>query len=277
MSSVRALVGGRTVVLTGAAGGIGRCLAATLAGAGGRLLLVDIDPDGLAEVAGRVDAGMVVADIATASGRAAIDERRRELRMPADILINNAAVERASEFTDLTEAEIVHAVEVNLVGAMLLSRQMLPEMRRLGRGHVISVSSLAGIKPIPFNALYNATKSALVAFSLSLTKELAGTGVSATVVCPAAVRDAGMWARASGGLSRNRMVESSTIGVQDVADAVLHAVARRPARVLVGSPMVRAGALLSAAFPRADAAMDRVSGLRSVYRQRIRTDRENRL
>ena len=277
MSSLRALVGGRTVVLTGAAGGIGRCLAATLASAGGRLLLVDIDAEGLAEVAGRVDAGMVVADIATASGRAAIEERRRELRMPADILINNAAVERASEFTDLTEAEIVHAVEVNLVGAMLLSRQMLPEMRRLGRGHVISVSSLAGIKPIPFNALYNTTKSALVGFSLSLTKDLAGTGVSATVVCPAAVRDAGMWARASGGLSRNRMVESSTIGVQDVADAVLHAVRRRPARVLVGSPVVRAGALLSAAFPRADAAMDRVSGLRSVYRQRIRTDRENRL
>lgn len=277
MSSVRAAVDGRAVLLTGAAGGIGRALAASLAGAGGWLLLVDIDPGGLAEVAVPLGAAMVVADIATAAGREAIDERRRELRMPADVLINNAAVERATVYTDLTETEIVHAVEVNLLGAMLLTRQLLPEMRRLGRGHVVSISSLAGVKPIPFNALYNTTKSALVGFSLSLTKELAGTGVSATVVCPAAVRDAGMWARASSELSPNRLVESSTIAVQDVADAVLHALARRPARVLVGSPLVRAGALLSAAFPRADAAMDRVSGLRTVYRQRIRTDRENPL
>jgi short-subunit dehydrogenase len=109
-----------------------------------------------------------------------------------------------------------------------------------------------------------------------LSKELEGSGVHATVVCPAAVREVGMWARASGRLSANRFVDSSTVSADAVGAAVLRAIARQPRRVLVGSPLVRAGALLSALSPHVDAGTDRISHIDAVYRERINTDRENR-
>jgi hypothetical protein len=62
-----------------------------------------------------------------------------------------------------------------------------------------------------------------------------------------------------------------------VASAVLHAIDQRPVRILVGSPLVRAGALLSALSPRVDRWTDRLSGIHAVYRERIRTDGGRRL
>lgn len=275
--AVSAAVRGRSVVITGAAGGLGRTLTATLERSGARLLLVDCDAAALLALAPRPGTDVLVADIATPAGRRSIVARCAELGIPPDILVNNAGIERASEYTALSAAEVGHALEVNLLGAMLLTHELLPAMRERRRGHVVTIASLAGLKPIPYNAVYNTAKAGLVAFSLSLSKELAGSGVSATVICPAAVRDAGMWARVSAQLPRNRLVEGATIRARDVADAVVRAVERRPVRILVGSPMVRGGALLSAAFPAVDAATDRVSRLRAVYRRRIETDRANRL
>jgi short-subunit dehydrogenase len=136
---------------------------------------------------------------------------------------------------------------------------------------------MAGIKPVPYNAVYNTAKAGLVAFSTSLSKELQGSGVHATVICPSAVTGVGMWARASDRLAPNRLVDSSTVTPDAVVAALLQALARRPRRVLVGSPLVRAGALLSALSPRLDRATDRVSGIEEVYRERIETDRANSL
>jgi sirohydrochlorin ferrochelatase len=85
----------------------------------------------------------------------------------------------------------------------------------------------------------------------------------------------GMWARASDRLSPNRLVEASAVPPDAVADAVLRALAHRSRRILVGSPLVRAGALLSALSPVIDDLTDRLSHIRSVYRERIGTDRDN--
>jgi short-subunit dehydrogenase len=197
--------------------------------------------------------------------------------MTPDILVNNAGVERASEFVRLTPADIRHALDVNLVGAMLLTHALLPAMQRRRAGHVITIASMAAIKPVPFNAVYNTAKAGLVAFSMSLSKELEGSGVDATVICPTAVRNVGMWARASDRLTANRLVDSSTVTPDAVVAAVLHAIARRPRRVLVGSPLVRAGALLSGLSSHIDRTTDRLSHIEAVYRERIDTDRDNRL
>jgi short-subunit dehydrogenase len=194
-----------------------------------------------------------------------------------DVLINNAGIEKASEYQRLEEAEIRHALEVNLLGAMLLTHALLPGMERRGRGHVITVASMAAVKPVPYNAVYNTAKAGLVAFSLSLSKDLAGSGVHATVICPSAVTQVGMWARASDRLSRNRLVESSVVGPGAVAAAVVRALERQPVRILVGSPLVRAGALLSSLSPTVDRATDRLSRIRTVYRERIGTDADRRL
>lgn len=240
-------------------------------------MLVDIDAAALRALRDRLGCAGLVADIAAAGDRHRILAYCKRMGHEPDVLINNAAIEKASEYTALDSSEIRHALEVNLLGAMLLTRDLLAGMRLRGRGHVITVASMAGIKPVPFNAVYNTAKAGLVAFSTSLSKELHGTGVHATVICPSAVRGVGMWARVGDQLSPNRLVNTSTVTPEAVADAVLRALERRPRRILVGSPLVRAGALLSALSPSLDRATDRLSRIDAVYRERIRTDRDRRL
>jgi short-subunit dehydrogenase len=268
---------GRSVLITGAAGGLGGTIAADLSRRGARLLLVDIDAAALESVSGRLGCPSLVADIADGADRHRIADLTGRAGLEPDVLISNAGIEKASEYTDLDAAEIRHALEVNLLGAMLLVRDLLPGMRARGHGHVITVASMAAIKPVPFNAVYNTAKAGLVAFSTSLSKELAGTGVHATVICPSAVAGVGMWARVSNQLSPNRFVDSSIVGPDSVAAAVITALDRQPRRILVGSPLVRAGALLSALSPAIDRVTDRVSRMDSVYRERIHTDHDRRL
>jgi short-subunit dehydrogenase len=265
------------VLITGAAGGLGTTIATALSARGALLMLVDIDAAALLALRDRLSCHAVVADVSEADDRGRIVAHCDRVGHVPDVLINNAGIEKASEYSDLEPDEILHALEVNLLGAMLLTRILLSGLRERGRGHIINVASMAGIKPVPFNAVYNTAKAGLVAFSISLSKELAGTGVDATVICPSAVTGVGMWARVSGQLARNRLVESSAVTPDTVASAVMRALAQRPRRILVGSPLVRAGALLSALSPRIDALTDRLSRIESVYRERIGTDRGRRL
>jgi short-subunit dehydrogenase len=274
---VTASLQGRSVLITGAAGGLGSAIASALSRAGASLLLVDIDASRLLSARDRLACHALVADIADAGDRERIVAHCRAVGHQPDVLINNAGIEKASEYAVLEADEIRHALEVNLLGAMLLTHALLPELIAGGRGHVINIASMAAIKPVPFNAVYNTAKAGLVGFSMSLSKELACSGVDATVICPSAVTTVGMWARVSDQLSGNRLIESSTVRPEAVADAVLQALARRPRRILVGSPIVRIGALLSALSPRIDQVTDRLSRIDSVYRERIHTDRERHL
>ncbi len=270
-------IAGRHVLLTGAAGGLGVIIATTLSSQGAVMMLVDIDAAGLLALRERLSCHALVADVADAEDRRRVVAHCDRVGHEPDVLINNAGIEKASEYADLQPAEVRHALEVNLIGAMLLTHELLPGLRARGRGHIVNVASMAGIKPVPFNAVYNTAKAGLVAFSMSLSKELDGTGVDATVICPSAVTGVGMWARVSDQLARNRFVESSAVTPDAVAVAVGRALTERPRRILVGSPLVRAGALLSALSPRVDELTDRLSRIASVYRERIRTDRDRLL
>ena len=260
-------------MLTGAAGALGELIAAALAERGARLVLADRDADRLAALAGRLGAVAVPADLATDEGRAALVQRSGDV----DILINAAGVERPAWFEEQPAGDIRRAVDVNLTLAMLLTRELLPLMRARGRGHVISIASIAGTKPIPFNTLYSTTKAGLTYFSLCLSKELAGTPLAATVICPAAVRDVGMWARGWPHVPHPWLLANTTIGPQEVVSAVLRAIEKRPRRIMVASATVRFGAIVAALSPALDDVLDRVSGLRTLYRHRIDSDRNNRL
>lgn len=268
-------IAGRHVLITGAAGGLGTTIATALSREGAVLLLVDIDAARLLSLRDRLSCHALVADISDADDRGRIVAHGERIGHRPDVLINNAGVEKASEYAELKPDEIRHALEVNLIGAMLLTRTLLPGMRAERRGHIITVASMAGIKPVPYNAVYNAAKAGLVGFSISLSKELEGSGVHATVICPSAVTGLGMWARASNQLTPNRLVQSSAVTPEAVAAAVTRALAHSPRRILVGSPLVRAGALLSALSPTIDRMTDRVSRIGAVYRERIGTDRDN--
>ena len=231
----------RTVVLTGASRGIGVALARDLAATGCDLVLVARNAAGLAAVAagipGRVR--VIAADVATPEGRAAILGAG-----PIDVLVNNAGVEIAVALHEQTSEEIERQIAVNLLAPTLLTQAVLPGMIARGRGAVVMVSSMSGKSPTPYNSVYAATKHGLVGLVSSIRLELHDTGVTAGVVCPSFVADAGMWAdtglQAPGAL-REVPLAKVVAGVRAAIDGA--------GEVLVTPGPIRPLLALSALFP----------------------------
>ncbi|BDZ64234.1 SDR family NAD(P)-dependent oxidoreductase [Agromyces mangrovi Wang et al. 2018] len=186
---------GRVALVTGASRGLGRHLARELAAAGCSVAVTartTAPLDALAEeiaATGR-RAIAVPGDLTDAADRAGIVDRVTTALGPVDVLVNNAGVARASEYVDADPSRVL---ATNLVAPMELTRLVLAGMRERGFGRVLNVASLAGLAGLPYLVDYSAAKAGLVAFSRALRAELAGTGVSSTVVSPGFIGDEGMY------------------------------------------------------------------------------------
>jgi NAD(P)-dependent dehydrogenase (short-subunit alcohol dehydrogenase family) len=105
-----------------------------------------------------------------------------------DVLVNNAGYGLLGAFEELSETSVRRQFDTNVFGALAVARAVLPVMRQQRSGHMISIASLAGIVGIEMSSIYCATKFALAGWSESLSAELAGFGIHATVVCPGRFR-----------------------------------------------------------------------------------------
>jgi short-subunit dehydrogenase len=138
-----------------------------------------------------------------------------------DVLINNAGIETFSAYHKLAVDEIDRVIRVNLAGAMVLTRLVLPGMLERRIGHIVNMSSLSGKAGPPCSEPYVATKAGLIAFTESLRSEYSGTGVGFSVICPGFV-EAGIYQRIAEetGQKISRLLGSSS------PDAVAYAVVR---------------------------------------------------
>lgn len=191
---------GRVALVTGASRGIGPHIAQALAAEGVHLALTARDGAALERGAERVRALGVravalAADLRDAAAREALVRRAEDALGPIDLLVNDAGVESEGAFTALEVPVIVATVELNLTAPLHLSRLVLPGMLARRRGHVVSVASVGGKTGQPYDAVYCGTKAALIEWTAGLRRELAGTGVSLSVVCPGYVTGEGMFAR----------------------------------------------------------------------------------
>jgi hypothetical protein len=183
---------GRTVLLTGATGGIGRAAALRLAGAGARVVLFARSEAPLAALAAEIAAaggeahaapGDVVSREDCARAVAAAVRRYGGL----DALVNNAGVGYLRGVDEASDEEIERQVDVNLLGTIRMTRAALPELTRRPRSAIVNVSSLAGRIAPPYYSFYSATKFALAGLSESWRRELKPRGVRVTLVLPSAV------------------------------------------------------------------------------------------
>jgi NAD(P)-dependent dehydrogenase (short-subunit alcohol dehydrogenase family) len=181
---------GRTVLVTGAAKGIGRATAGQFVAAGARVGLLDRDADALAEASRDLSpADRVLTLQADVSVAAQVD---RAVSMCVDrfggldVLVNNAAVHFARAVTDYTDQEIDLLLGVNLKGALYAVRSAVPALRR-SRGTIVSVSSMTGLVGQADGAVYVATKGALISLTKALALELGPDGIRVNCVCPAGV------------------------------------------------------------------------------------------
>ena len=181
------------VLVTGGSRGIGLALAHGFAVRGHDLVLVARDPERLQSVAAAIAAAHGVAvepiacDLAAPHAAADLVEAIGAKGRRVDILVNCAGVGTSGAFTSNTPGQIHAALRLNIDAATALMRACLPGMVAQGRGGVLNVASLAGMQPMPYLAIYGATKAYLVALSRAAAWEVAGTGVTVSVLLPGPV------------------------------------------------------------------------------------------
>jgi NAD(P)-dependent dehydrogenase (short-subunit alcohol dehydrogenase family) len=183
--------GGKVVLVTGGARGIGRATAEKVAGEGAHVALLDRDraeaervTRTICEAGGRaIPIGADVSD--RAAVRAGIEECIRGFGR-LDVLVNNAGIHFARAIDEYTDEEIDRILSVNLKGALHMVRAALPHLRT-SKGNIVSVSSMTGLVGQDRGAVYVATKGALIALTKALALELAVDGIRVNCVCPAGV------------------------------------------------------------------------------------------
>ena len=180
---------GKVVVITGAARGIGRATAEALLARGARVVVGDRDVSALeACVTDLNRAGQISGyplDVTDAESFAVFpDKARADGGGRIDVLINNAGVMPVGPFLEHSEQAIRSAIEVNFYGVLNGCRLVLPEMTKRRSGHIVNISSVAGVLAVPGQALYAGTKFAVVGLSTALSDEFAPHGVDVSVVMP---------------------------------------------------------------------------------------------
>lgn len=172
---------GKTVLITGAAGGLGSVFAELFSGRGAGLVLCDREP-----VAGAKwpAYGFDLADPASVAEAA---EKILAERGAPDILVNNAGWTRAETFSGLTAAVIGREIELNLTGVAAFTNALLPAMKARGSGAVVFISSVNALIHVG-NPAYSAAKAGINAFSRAVAVEGGRHGVRSNVVCPGSVR-----------------------------------------------------------------------------------------
>lgn len=179
-------------LITGAASGIGLCLAEILHTAEHRLVVTDVDIDAMRARAGErgwqpPQVEVIALDVRDAAGwqeaiQFAIGRFGR-----LDVLLNVAGIVRPGWVHERTPDDIALHMDVNAKGVMLGTQAAAVEMVRQGSGHIVNMGSMAALAPIPGIAMYTASKFAVRGFSLAVAQELRPHGVHVTVVCPDAV------------------------------------------------------------------------------------------
>jgi len=249
-------VSGKTVLITGATGGLGQAIARAFAGHGASLILTGRRSGVLEPLAAELSARVIAVDL---SSHAEI-ERLIDQAGDADVLVANAALPASGSLEDFSVDQIDRALDVNLRAPIVLSRELGLRMASRGGGHIVLMSSLSGKAATPGSALYSATKFGLRGFGLGLRQDWAPRGVGVSIVFPGFIRDAGMFHESGAKLPPG----VGTRRPEDVAAATLKAVERNLAEVDVAPVTLRAGALLSQVAPEVAAKVSARMGSGSI-------------
>jgi short-subunit dehydrogenase len=183
-----------TVLVTGAANGIGRATAIALARKGMPLGLIDHNAVRLAELEQTLEKGgatrlsTAVADVTDRAGLFAAVERLSDEIGPIDVLLACAGVGSLTLVPDLDTSTLRQTLEVNVVGVAHSIEAVLPTMIARQQGHIIGIASMAGYRGFPWMISYSASKAGLIAYLEAMRPGLRKRGVTVTTVCPGFVR-----------------------------------------------------------------------------------------
>jgi uncharacterized protein len=166
-------VSGRHVVVTGASQGIGVDIAAEFSRRAAKVTVLGRNADRLQKVAGDIGGSWIRLDLADEAALETAISQIEGSFGPVDVLVNNAGLALVRDAGAYQPGETTQLMMVNAVAPMELIRQALPGMRSRGYGHIVNISSLAGVSAVPHLAVYGAAKAALHHYSSVVQRELA--------------------------------------------------------------------------------------------------------
>lgn len=184
----------KTALITGASGGLGLSFVNIFAADGYDLVLVARNAERLDEIKRetedryKVNVLTVPKDLCSDTGASEVFEATKRANITVDVLVNNAGFGDFGEFYKSDLSKQVRMVDLNCIALMELCHLYLPEMVEHGEGRILNVDSIAAFQPGPLMSTYYATKAFVLSFSQALTRELKGTGVSVTALCPGPIR-----------------------------------------------------------------------------------------
>ncbi len=231
----------RTALVTGAARGIGRAICDALAADGMRVAACDVleGPD------------IVPMDVIDPASVNAAVERIEAEYGPVEVLVNNAGWDELRLFLDSDEEFWDRVIEINYKGCLRTTKRVLPGMVEAGWGRVVNIGSDAGRVGSSMESVYAGTKGAVIAFTKTIAREVARSGVTANTVCPGPTRTPMLEGMAEAG--EGKLIESLTRAVpmkrlgepEDVAAAVAFLVSER-AGFITGQTLSVSGGLTMA-------------------------------
>jgi NAD(P)-dependent dehydrogenase (short-subunit alcohol dehydrogenase family) len=252
---------GKTAVVTGAAGGIGRAVSCSLARRGCHLALADVNEAGLAETAALAGTqGLRVTthrlDVADRQAIAAFPDVVSASHPGVDILVNNAGVAVGGAFDQVAEADFDWLFDINFWGVVRMTRAFMPLLRASQGAQLVNISSLFGLIAPPGQTAYCASKFAVRGFSESLRHDLEGSHIGVTTVHPGGIATSiAKNARMSRALSEAELAQAQKrfqrllkMPPGQAGESIVKAIERRRPRIIIGSD-ARFASLIERLFP----------------------------
>jgi NAD(P)-dependent dehydrogenase (short-subunit alcohol dehydrogenase family) len=172
-------------LITGAGRGLGVDISKAALAAGHKVVATGRNTDSISKALGEAENLLIVKlDVTNPTDAEAAVNATVEKFGRIDVLVNNAANFVAGFFEELTQEEIMQQIQTSLIGPMIVTRAVLPIMRKQRSGHIISISSTAGLTSLEFCSAYSASKFGLEGFMQALQTEVSPFGITTTIVNP---------------------------------------------------------------------------------------------
>jgi 2-hydroxycyclohexanecarboxyl-CoA dehydrogenase len=247
----------RTALVTGGARGIGRAIALALAADGRAVAVGDVLADEAEQAAAEIQSAggrsrAVPLDVTDAgSVHSAVDAAQAALG-PIEILVNNAGWDELVPFLETDEAFWDRVIEINFKGCLRVTRAVLPGMVDRGWGRIVNIGSDAGRVGSSLESVYSGAKGGVIAFTKTVAREVARSGVTANAVCPGPTRTPMLERMAAGPegekliSSLERAVPMRRLGEPDDVAAAVAFLASERAGFITGQTLSVSGGLTMA-------------------------------
>jgi 3-oxoacyl-[acyl-carrier protein] reductase len=193
---------GKRALVTGSTGGIGEGIAKTLAREGAAVVVQGRNESAGRRVQQQIEASggkavVAIGDLSTDDGAKRVADKAVAEFGAIDIVVNNAGAYEVRAWADATPQQWLDTFNQDVLSMVRMIRLLVPQMKQLGWGRIVQLSSLVGVQPLAVQPDYGAAKAAVINITVSLAKELAATGITVNTVTPGPIMTAGWveWAR----------------------------------------------------------------------------------